>query len=183
MPKHSGIADLIVKGAIALVTAAFFVGAYLQFQVSFWMALIGALAVYITLLMGHAVMRRRERETDLVSEVTRLEDEVARLKTGALPPAAARQPRVPSMPPPLAKAPTPPPMNDQSSFEVTATSTLPSGGTITVSRARPSPALRSSSMQLASKKPISGNVVLEVPLHEGPVTSRVIALPGAARKR
>jgi hypothetical protein len=86
MPKHSGIADLIVKGAIALVTAAFFVGAYLQFQVSFWMALIGALSVYITLLMGHAVMRRRERETDLVSEVTRLEDEVARLKTGASPP-------------------------------------------------------------------------------------------------
>ena len=76
MPKHSGVADLIVKGAIALVTAAFFVGAYLQFQVSFWMALVGALSVYITLLMGHAVMRRRERETDLVSEMERLEDEV-----------------------------------------------------------------------------------------------------------
>jgi EAL domain-containing protein (putative c-di-GMP-specific phosphodiesterase class I) len=111
MPKHSGIADLIVKGAIALVTAAFFVGAYLQFQVSFWMALIGALSVYITLLMGHAVMRRRERETDLVSEMERLEDEVARLKTGALPPVAARQQRAPNMgPPPLAKAPPPPPM-------------------------------------------------------------------------
>jgi cyclic-di-GMP phosphodiesterase TipF (flagellum assembly factor) len=111
MPKHSGMADLIVKGAIALVTAAFFVGAYLQFQVSFWMALIGALSVYITLLMGHAVMRRRERETDLVSEMERLEDEVARLKTGASPPVAARPQRAPNMaPPPFAKAPPPPPM-------------------------------------------------------------------------
>jgi len=110
MPKHSGIADLIVKGAIALVTAAFFVGAYLQFQVSFWMALIGALSVYITLLMGHAVMRRRERETELVSEMERLEDEVARLKTGALPPVAVRPQRAPNMGPPLAKSPPAPPI-------------------------------------------------------------------------
>ena len=72
-----------MKGAIALVTAAFFIGAYLQFQVGFWLALIAALSVYITLIMLHALMRRREREGVLVSELSRLEDEVARLKSGA----------------------------------------------------------------------------------------------------
>ena len=49
--NQGAIADLIVKGAIALVTVAFFIGAYLQFQVTFWLALIAALSVYITLLM------------------------------------------------------------------------------------------------------------------------------------
>src|SRR6185312_17561174 len=78
--NQGGIADLIVKGAIALVTVAFFIGAYLQFRVAFWLALIAALSVYIMLLMVHALMRRSERETDLVSEVTRLGDEVARLQ-------------------------------------------------------------------------------------------------------
>lgn len=82
MPKQNGIADLIVKGAIALVTAAFFIGAYLQFQVTFWLALIAALSVYIMLLMLHALMRRSEREDALVSEVSRLEGEVARLRVG-----------------------------------------------------------------------------------------------------
>ncbi|MEI9900367.1 MAG: hypothetical protein WDN31_09860 [Hyphomicrobium sp.] len=62
MPKQSGLADLIVKGAITLVTAAFFVGAYLQFQMSFWGAIGAALAVYIVLLTVHALMRRTERE-------------------------------------------------------------------------------------------------------------------------
>ncbi len=85
MPKQSGTADLIVKGAIALVTVAFFIGAYLQFQVSFWLALIAALSVYIMLLMVHALMRRSERETDLVHEVNRLEDEVARLQVAPTP--------------------------------------------------------------------------------------------------
>jgi cyclic-di-GMP phosphodiesterase TipF (flagellum assembly factor) len=80
MRKQSGIADLIVKGAIALVTAAFFIGAYLQFQVTFWLALIVALSVYITLLMLHALMRRSERVDALVTEVSRLEDELSRLK-------------------------------------------------------------------------------------------------------
>jgi len=82
MPKQNGIADLIVKGAIALVTAAFFIGAYLQFHVTFWLALIAALSVYIMLLMLHALMRRSEREAALVSEVSRLEGEVARLRVG-----------------------------------------------------------------------------------------------------
>lgn len=82
MPKQNGIADLIVKGAIALVTAAFFIGAFLQFQVTFWLALIAALSVYIMLLMLHALMRRSEREDTLVSEVSRLEGEVARLRGG-----------------------------------------------------------------------------------------------------
>ena len=86
MPKQSGVANLIVKGAIALVTVAFFIGAYLQFQATFWMALIASLSVYIMLLLVHALMRRTERESDLVYEVNRLEDEVARLKVA--PPAA-----------------------------------------------------------------------------------------------
>lgn len=78
--SQGSIADLIVKGAIALVTAAFFIGAYLQFQVSFWLAIIAALSVYITLLMLHTLMRRSERVDALVSEVTRLEGELASVK-------------------------------------------------------------------------------------------------------
>ncbi len=96
MPKQSGVADLIVKGAIALVTAAFFIGAYLQFQLSFWLALIAALSVYIMLLMVHALRRRSERETELVSEVTRLEDEVARLQVGDRPVEGMRKDRAPT---------------------------------------------------------------------------------------
>jgi len=96
MPKQSGVADLIVKGAIALVTAAFFIGAYLQFQLTFWLALIAALSVYIMLLMVHALRRRAERETDLVSEVTRLGDEVARLQVGNQPSDGMRKDRAPT---------------------------------------------------------------------------------------
>lgn len=110
MPKHGGMADLIVKGAIALVTAAFFIGAYLQFQVSFWLALIAALSVYIMLVMVHALMRRSERESELVTEVTRLEDEVARLKTAAPPAASARQARAPTLVAPTAGKVPPAPL-------------------------------------------------------------------------
>jgi len=108
MRDQNGIADLIVKGAIALVTAAFFIGAYLQFQVAFWLALIAALSVYIALLMLHALMRRSERVDTLVSEVSRLEGEVARLKGHEeyAPPTRGAQPRGtgPAKPP----APKPP---------------------------------------------------------------------------
>jgi EAL domain-containing protein (putative c-di-GMP-specific phosphodiesterase class I) len=125
MPKQSGTADLIVKGAIALVTVAFFIGAYLQFQVSFWLALIAALSVYIMLLMVHALMRRSERESELVYEVNRLEDEVARLQVAPTTPAVGarkdrapafapsspaglRAPPAPTAPPELARAPAAP---------------------------------------------------------------------------
>ncbi len=110
MPKQSGIANLIVKGAIALVTVAFFIGAYLQFQATFWMALSASLSVYIMLLLMHALMRRTERESDLVYEVNRLEDEVARLKVA--PPAAigARSERAPAFSPPVAARPPAAPM-------------------------------------------------------------------------
>jgi EAL domain-containing protein (putative c-di-GMP-specific phosphodiesterase class I) len=96
--NQTSIADLIVKGAIALVTAAFFIGAYLQFQVTFWLALIAALSVYITLLMLHALMRRSERVDSLVSEVSRLEGELARMKGQEeySPPARTPQPRAPA---------------------------------------------------------------------------------------
>jgi cyclic-di-GMP phosphodiesterase TipF (flagellum assembly factor) len=110
MPKQSGVANLIVKSAIALVTVAFFIGAYLQFQATFWMALLASLSVYITLLLVHALMRRTERESDLVYEVNRLEDEVARLKVA--PPAAigARSERAPAFSPPVAARPPAAPM-------------------------------------------------------------------------
>lgn len=106
MPKQSGMADIIVKAAIALITAAAFVGAYLQFQMSFWSALLAGLSVYIILLMGHALMRRSEREKDLVHEVNRLEDEVARLKVS---PQAGQFPTQGRMPK-LAAKPAPGPM-------------------------------------------------------------------------
>lgn len=96
MRNQGSIADLIVKGAIALVTAAFFIGAYLQFQVTFWLALIAALSVYITLLMLHTLMRRSERVDALVTEVTRLEGELAHFKGRGpgeyVPPARGAQP-------------------------------------------------------------------------------------------
>jgi len=117
MRNQTSIADLIVKGAIALVTAAFFIGAYLQFQVTFWLALIAALSVYITLLMLHTLMRRSERVEVLATEVNRLEGELARVK-GPGPAAYAAPPRGPlprgATPPrpdlrPDLKTPAPPP--------------------------------------------------------------------------
>ncbi|MFA5899530.1 MAG: EAL domain-containing protein [Hyphomicrobium sp.] len=102
MPKQSGTADLIVKAAIALITAAAFVGAYLQFQMSFWSALLAGLSIYVMLLLGHAVMRRSEREKDLVYEVNRLEDEVARLKVtpqASTFPTQGRMPKLATRPP------------------------------------------------------------------------------------
>lgn len=110
--SHSRMADVIVKGAIALVTAAFFIGAYLQFQVGFWLAVIAALSVYISLLMLHALTRRTERVQALTSEVQRLEGELARTKGGD--PAArgygkplprAAQAPGPAAPPPAAPSP------------------------------------------------------------------------------
>ncbi len=95
MRNQGSIADLIVKGAIALVTVAFFIGAYLQFRVTFWLALIAALSVYITLLMLHALMRRSERVDALVSEVSRLEDELSRMRPGEEEAAAAGWQRSP----------------------------------------------------------------------------------------
>ncbi len=100
MRNQGSIADLIVKGAIALVTAAFFIGAYLQFQVTFWLALIAALSVYITLLMLHTLMRRSERVDALVSEVTRLESELASSKRPA-PVSTCRRRAARSLPPAL----------------------------------------------------------------------------------
>jgi EAL domain-containing protein (putative c-di-GMP-specific phosphodiesterase class I) len=107
MRNKGGIADLIVKGAIALVTVAFFIGAYLQFRVAFWLALIAALSVYITLLMLHTLMRRSERVDALVSEVTRLEDELSRMRPGEEEVAAAGWHRSPVAVGPSAVAPMP----------------------------------------------------------------------------
>jgi len=97
VPRHSGMADLIVKGAIVLITAAFFVGAYLQLQMSFWAALIGAGSVYTILLMVHALKRRSERESLLTYEVNRLEDEIARIKVAPATEAPAVASRLPKM--------------------------------------------------------------------------------------
>ncbi|MAS40739.1 MAG: hypothetical protein CMK33_03385 [Porticoccaceae bacterium] len=82
MQTHSRMAEFIVKGAIALVTVAVFIGAYLQLQAGFWLAVVVALSTYVTLLMVHAGMRRSERAKALASEVDRLEGELARAQTG-----------------------------------------------------------------------------------------------------
>lgn len=117
MPKHSGMADLIVKGAIALITAAIFIAAYLQFQMSFTAALVGALSVYVILLMVHSLMRRSEREKELVHEVNRLEDEVARLKVEPQPVAGAgRAPKLAV--PPFTGNPQLPPSAKQAATSV-----------------------------------------------------------------
>ena len=111
MPKHSGMADLIVKGAIALVTAAFFVGAYLQFQMPIVSAMIASLALYTVLMMIHVLTRRTEREKDLVGELSRLEEEVARLKSSPArseapkPTARVRTPAAPAFAPTAPPAP------------------------------------------------------------------------------
>jgi cyclic-di-GMP phosphodiesterase TipF (flagellum assembly factor) len=117
--NQGSIADLIVKGAIALVTAAIFIGAYLQFQVSFWLALIAALSVYITLLMLHTLMRRSERVDALVSEVSRLENELATVKgqeAGAYVPPGRRAPSAARASPSLAGAPQAPRLDTRPSF-------------------------------------------------------------------
>jgi len=119
MPKLSGMADLIVKGAIVLVTAAIFIGAYLQFQMPFWQSFIAALSVCTVLFTVHVLKRRSERERELTGELARLENEVERLRApeasnapalGMRPPraptlAAPGSPRVP-MPPPLSVGPS-----------------------------------------------------------------------------
>jgi len=90
--------DIIVKGAITLVAAAFFVGAYLQFGVAFWLSLVGALGLYVGMMMLHSLYRRSERVDALVAEVARLEDQVESLtgpSTGASPASAHRPPPVP----------------------------------------------------------------------------------------
>ena len=115
MPKLSGMADLIVKGAIVLVTAAIFIGAYLQFQMPFWPSLIAALSVCTVLLTAHVLKRRSERERELAGELARLQDEVERLRTpeapnGTLP--GMRAPRGPTLAVPGApRAPMPPPLS------------------------------------------------------------------------
>ena len=126
MPKLSGMADLIVKGAIVLVTAAIFIGAYLQLQMPFWPSLIAALSVCTVLLTAHVLKRRSERERELAGELARLQDEVARLRTpeapnGTLP--GMRAPRGPG--PALAvpgapRAPMPPPLSAGSSLSAGA---------------------------------------------------------------
>lgn len=102
---HSRMADIIVKGAIVLVTAAVFIASYAQFQVGFWPALVIALSTYLTLLMLHAVRRRSERAESLETEVDRLEDELARVSAGSgqMPrgfgrPAAPARPAPPPVP-------------------------------------------------------------------------------------
>ncbi len=106
MPKQNGMADLIVKGSIALTTVAFFVGAYLQLGMSLVSALIASGVIFAVLAMVHALTRRTEREKDLVGELERLEDEVARLKSDT----PSKPEGLPSRLHGPGFAPTPPPM-------------------------------------------------------------------------
>ncbi|NSL70416.1 hypothetical protein C6Y62_01105 [Hyphomicrobium sulfonivorans] len=90
MPKQSGLARVIVMGAIALISAAFFVGTYLQFRWPFWTAAGATAALCTVLILFDALRRRFENEQVLFEAVTQLEDEVDRLREAPTPPPAAR---------------------------------------------------------------------------------------------
>lgn len=89
MPKQSGLARVIVMGSIALISAAFFVGTYLQFGWPFWTAAGGTAALCTVLILFDALRRRFESEQVLFEAVTQLEDEVDRLREA---PATAKPP-------------------------------------------------------------------------------------------
>jgi len=78
--QRRDLGDVVVKGAIALVTVAIFLGAYLQFEVPIWQALVLAIGVYAALMLLHTLVRRSERVEALAKEVIRLESEVANLR-------------------------------------------------------------------------------------------------------
>lgn len=82
--RKSDMADVIVKGAIAIVTVAIFLGAYLQFDVSILQSLAAAVGVFVASMALNTLVRRSERVEVLANEVIRLESEVANL-TGRRP--------------------------------------------------------------------------------------------------
>ena len=96
--RKSDVVDVIVKGAIALVTVAIFLGAYLQFDVSILQSLVAAVGVFVASMVLHKLVRRSERVELLAKEVIRLESEVANL-TG-------RRPGPGPLPEPNLRAPT-----------------------------------------------------------------------------
>ncbi len=96
--RKSDVADVIVKGAIALVTIAIFLGAYMQFDVSILQSLVAAVGVFVASMVLHTLVRRSERVEVLAKEVIRLESEVANL-TG-------RRPGPGPLPEPNLRAPT-----------------------------------------------------------------------------
>ena len=96
--RKSDMADVIVKGAVALVTVAIFLGAYLQFDVSILQSLVAAVGVFVASMALHTLVRRSERVEVLAKEVIRLESEVANL-TG-------RRPGPGPLPEPNLQAPT-----------------------------------------------------------------------------
>ncbi|MFA9550395.1 MAG: hypothetical protein ACERIL_04930, partial [Hyphomicrobium sp.] len=67
--RKSDVADVIVKGAIALVTIAIFLGAYLQFDVSILQSLVAAVGVFVASMALHKLVRRSERVELLAKEV------------------------------------------------------------------------------------------------------------------
>jgi len=80
MIKHeSDMSDVVVKSAIALVTIAIFLGAYLQFEAPIWQALAAAIGVYVSLMALHTLVHRSARIELLAKDVVRLESEVANL--------------------------------------------------------------------------------------------------------
>ncbi len=96
--RKSDVADVIVKGAIVLVTVAIFLGAYMQFDVSILQSLVAAVGVFVASMALHKLVRRSERVELLAKEVIRLESEVANL-TG-------RRPGPGPLPEPNLRAPT-----------------------------------------------------------------------------
>ena len=94
----SDMADVFVKGAVALVTVAIFLGAHLQFDVSILQSLVAAVGVFVASMALHTLVRRSERVEVLAKEVIRLESEVANL--------TVRRPGPGPLPEPNLKAPT-----------------------------------------------------------------------------
>lgn len=115
--------DLMVMGAITLVAAAVFAGAYLQFGVAFWLALVGGLGLYVIMMMLHRLYRRSERVDALVAEVSRLEGEIDLLRGHAPDAGSAAAP----LPPPVPRAveSTSPQASDPKSRRSDATRALP----------------------------------------------------------
>lgn len=71
--RQQNLRDAMVVGSITLCALALGLGLYLQFGLTFWLAIVTALSAYVALLFAHVAMRRS-------GEVARLRDEVEHLR-------------------------------------------------------------------------------------------------------
>lgn len=89
---RSHAADAFVVMAMTLTTVALAIGLYLQFRLTFWLAVVAGLSVYVGLLALHAVVRRSERVERLRAEVERLESELQQVTATGRPAGASARP-------------------------------------------------------------------------------------------